>query len=73
MFGRKFFLLNPFYIEKRIIYPIVSLKVFKLNNLFLNIDYEVVALKIEENKNIYFKNVNLSKKEFNVVKNRLTK
>ena len=72
MLGKKIFVLNSIKIENRLLFPIVSLKVLTFDNLFFNIDYEILAFKIIENELTYFKNISLSEKDFNSLKKRLT-
>lgn len=71
MKGQKIYLLNAIKIENRLFYPIVSLKVLKINDLFINIDFTVLALKIVENDSIYFKNINLLEKDFEMIKKNI--
>ena len=59
MKGQKIYLLNAIKIENRLFYPIVSLKILKYDDLFMNIDFDVLALKIVEDDSTYFKNINL--------------
>lgn len=68
MQGKKIYLLNAIKIENRLLYPIVSLKILKINNLFINIDFDVLALKIVEDDSTYFKNISLLKKDFDILK-----
>ncbi|OED30074.1 hypothetical protein [Methanosphaera sp. WGK6] len=69
MIKNKLYVLKPITLENRLIYPIVELSVFTLENLFFNIDFTVVALKIRENDEIYYKNISMSKNDFKKIKN----
>lgn len=69
MNARKFFILDPIIIDEKKIYPIGLLKIMVFKDMFLNIDYEISLIKIIENKKIYYKNVNLSQKDFECIKN----
>lgn len=71
MHGNKKYILNPIIIGKREIYPIVNLSFLLIKNTFLNIEYKVVAIKINENSNIYYKNISLSESEFKKIKNKV--
>ncbi|MBR0472403.1 MAG: hypothetical protein IJI98_06855 [Methanosphaera sp.] len=66
---KKFFELDSITVANKEIYPIVLLKLINVKDTFFNIDYEVVMFKIIENKKIYYKNVILSQKDFEYVKN----
>lgn len=70
MFEKKIFLLDAVKVNNRLLFPIVSLTYSTFDKLFFNIDYRVLALKIVENENIYFKNIDLSEKEFIEIKKR---
>ena len=70
MFEKKIFLLDAVKVNNRLLFPIVSLTYSTFDKLFINIDYIVLALKIDENENIYFKNIDLSEKEFIEIKKR---
>lgn len=63
----KFFQLNSIKIEDRTIVPIVHLDVTVFKNIFFNIDFEVSAFKIIENKKIYFININLNQNDFEYI------
>ncbi|WP_455646179.1 hypothetical protein [Methanosphaera sp.] len=68
MIKNKIYELKPITHGNRTIYPIVELSVFTLENLFFDIDFSVVALKINENNKIYYKNISLSNKDFKKIK-----
>lgn len=72
MNGKKIFILDAIKIENRVLFPIVSLKLSTVDDLFFNIDYEVLAFKIIENELTYFKNITLSQENFDLLKKRLT-
>ncbi|RAP47011.1 MAG: hypothetical protein BZ135_02920 [Methanosphaera sp. rholeuAM6] len=72
MNGKKIFILDAIKIENRVLFPIVSLKLSTFDDLFFNIDYEVLAFKIIENELTYFKNITLSQENFDLLKKRLT-
>ena len=64
MIEKKYFILKSFEVQDRIIYPIAKLKLIKFNNLFYHITYQIVAFKILENDQVYYKNVSLSVENF---------
>ncbi len=64
MIEKKYFILKSFEVQDRIIYPIAKLKLIKFNNLFYHITYQIVAFKISENDQVYYKNVSLSVENF---------
>lgn len=69
MYATKLFVIDSIAVHDRIIYPIAKLNVLLFKNKFINMEYEVVAFKIcENNKETYFKNVSLSKEEFDDLK-----
>ncbi len=68
MLGKKRFLLGSIKVGDRLLYPIVSLKVLTYDNLFLSVDYDVLAFKIVEKDKTYYKNVKLPEKEFEKIK-----
>ena len=68
MLGKKRFLLGSIKVGDRLLYPIVSLKVLTYDNLFLSVDYDVLAFKIVEKDKTYYKNVKKKKKEFEKIK-----
>lgn len=70
MFEKKIFLLDAIKVNNRLLFPIVSLTYSTFDKLFFNVDYKVLALKIVENENIYFKNIDLSEKDFIEIKKR---
>lgn len=70
MIEKKYFILKSFEIEDRIIYPIAKLNLLKFNNLFYHITYKVVAFKISENNQVYYKNVSLSLENFENLKKK---
>ena len=70
MFEKKILLLDSIKVNNRLLFPIVSLTYSTFDKLFFNVDYKVLALKIVENENIYFKNIDLSEKDFIEIKKR---
>ncbi len=71
MVESKYFILNSFEVQERIIYPIAKLNLSEFNKMFYCITYTVVAVKISENNQVYYKNINLSNSEFEVLKKRV--
>lgn len=72
MLGKKVYLLNAITVGTRLLFPIVLLKVSTFENILFNIDYEVLAFKIVEKESTYYKNVNLTEEDFELLKKRLT-
>jgi len=70
MFEKKILLLDSIKVNNRLLFPIVSLTYSTFDKLFFNVDYKVLALKIVEKENIYFKNIDLSEKDFIEIKKR---
>lgn len=67
MHARKFFQLKSITVGNKKMYPIALLKIIIIKDTFFSIDYEISAFKIIENKKVYFKNINLSQKDFDTV------
>lgn len=61
---------EPVFVGDRKIYFILSLSV-KKSFFYLDVDYEVVAIKIIEKEEIYYKNISLSEKKFEKLKNNI--
>lgn len=70
MKANKIYTIKPFKVGQREIHPITSLTVQK-NSLFLNINFQVVAIRIVEKEKTYYKNISLSEEEFEKIKNRV--
>ncbi len=66
---KKFFQLESIKTGNRIIYPIAILKIASFKNTFFDLQYEISAFKIIENKKIYYKNLNLNQDELDYVIN----
>ena len=66
---KKYFM-DPIIINNRKIYPYVKLDVDVIGSGFLSLDYEVIAFKIIEKSEIFFKNVSMSDNEFNNFKKK---
>ena len=66
---KKYFI-DPIIINNRKIYPYVKLDVDVIASGFLSLDYEVIAFKIIEKSEIFFKNVSMSNNEFNNFKKK---
>lgn len=70
MQGSKLVQQSPIKTRNRTIYPIAHLGVNIYFKCFVNITYQVVALKIVEKDNIYYKNISMSENVFDELKNR---
>ena len=68
--AKKYLILEAYEIGGRTIHPIACLEVSKKNS-FTGITYQVVALKIIEEKKVYFKNVSLKDEKFKKIRNSL--
>ncbi len=68
MYGSKLFTLDSIKVEDRTIYPIANLELTVAAEVLYNIDFDVVALKIVENNNVYYKNISMSQEDFKKLK-----
>lgn len=63
----KYIKLDSIHLERRTIYPIACLNVLS-SNLFYFVEYEIVAFKINEDDDVYYKNLSLTEGQLNEVK-----
>jgi hypothetical protein len=68
MFNEKIYLLDAIKIEKRLLHPIVSLKVIMLDDIYFSLDYELLAFKIIEEDKTYYASLNLSDEQLDDIK-----
>ena len=73
MESEKTYELDSIKIGDREITPIASLKVSKIGEVFINIDFSTVAIKIIENDKLYLKNISLSEDSFKSLENKYKK
>lgn len=66
--SKKYLKLKSIHLGDRIITPIASLSVLSTHDIFYFVDYEMVAFKIKENEDVYYKNLSLTKTKLNKIK-----
>ncbi len=68
MIGSRLFTLEPIDVNDKEIYPVALLKLLIFEEVVYNVDYSVVALKIVENNEVYYKNISMSEEDFKKLK-----
>ena len=64
MIGQRLYFLDAIEIGNRTIYPLAKLTVLSVKEIFISVNFTVVALKIKESDKIYYKNISLDENEF---------